>query len=680
MDKKQKNKRIERVKRKGVLLFFHDWRIKAKILFLAIAILTAMTVVVLADHLLMRQMASEDMDLIQSTKTLGQSIQNMSYGYVRFLAEDDDNLDFYTSGTSPNLDTVQNSEKNALEQIEKIQNHKTYSKLKTKSTDSELIEIQKTLSQFENQTMESAKISKERGFIAVGKVSELNASANALFASLQKIDDPDIFSYMFMLKKYETTYLVGRERIMATKLLIELGDVDEMVKEQPDDIKKETLLRRDRYKKIFSELKGLNELLEETRYSQLNVAKNMINQVEVFSLQMKEKLDQHIENEMAKGKIFAFLVTLISLLFAFFIARFISISIQRVNMRLFEMSQGGGDLTPRLAVESDEELGTLARLFNEFMDHISYLVRKTKGHSVEIAHSSEKIHMATAHANDMIAQVSGEMRQIVSGLHTTTAALRQTDSGIDSLSSSTSKVSKQSTNAAQNMGTMVSASHAGMEKLESAVEAIFSVEKQMSTLFERLESLYQFSEEIHGAVELVHNLSKRTGLLALNASIEAARAGEAGRGFNVVATEIRHLADESQMSSKVMSEVIEKITSGITGVHGSMKEELKSLLDASRKTGQTKQDFESILQITQEIDAQMQNIKKASQEQETVFGESAKALHSLFSQAEKTEQSALSIEKSMEKQGEALSQIEKAIEQLQNVSFELTETTGRFQV
>ncbi|GKT33018.1 hypothetical protein ADUPG1_002382, partial [Aduncisulcus paluster] len=138
----------------------------------------------------------------------------------------------------------------------------------------------------------------------------------------------------------------------------------------------------------------------------------------------------------------AALVTIVGFVIAMFVARMISKPVQKLNTRLSSISEGGGDLTARLEVRTKEELGTMARLFNGFVDHIAAIIKVVQNNSNKLFHSTAEIDMAMTQANDSINMISGDIHQIIDGIHTTTSVIQQTNAGIEELTVSAGHINE----------------------------------------------------------------------------------------------------------------------------------------------------------------------------------------------------------------------------------------------
>jgi methyl-accepting chemotaxis protein len=218
------------------------------------------------------------------------------------------------------------------------------------------------------------------------------------------------------------------------------------------------------------------------------------------------------------------------------INRYIAAPLSSLSGRLKDIAEGEGDLTKRLEVTSNDELGETAGAFNLFMDKLQAIMVQIASTTYELASASEKL-SASSHQITANSETTTEQAKLVSEAGSQVNTNLQTlASGADEMNSTIGEIAKNATDAARVAG--------------EAVQAAESANKTVSKLGDS-------SVEIEKVIEVITSIAQQTNLLALNATIEAARAGEAGKGFAVVANEVKELAKQT---AKATEEIKQKIS------------------------------------------------------------------------------------------------------------------------
>jgi len=265
----------------------------------------------------------------------------------------------------------------------------------------------------------------------------------------------------------------------------------------------------------------------------------------------------------------------LGILITFFIRRSILIPVKAIVERTGELAEGDVDMEKRLEVRTNDEIGKLAGLFNQFLNRLQDLVKKINSESSQLNKSTDRIS-------------EGSM-ELATRTSEQAASVTQTSTTVEEFAS----ILRQSSEHSEETNTMLEKFNEEIEEKKGLITDVTATMTEIS----------DSSKKIDNIVNVINDISFQTNLLALNAAVEAARAGEAGRGFAVVASEVRNLAQKTAESSKTIQEIV---TQNVSSTQKGM-ELIK----------QTSDFFEAIIKIFGEIKDRIQMIAAGAREQST---------------------------------------------------------------
>jgi len=357
-------------------------------------------------------------------------------------------------------------------------------------------------------------------------------------------------------------------------------------------------------------------------------------------------------------------------------------SLRKTLKMMKDISEGEGDLTRRIEVETNDELGEFANYFNKFLNQLRIMIKDVSEASYKIATGSsqmgssatkmsrgaQELAVTTQETTASVTQLNKSLQEVLKNIDQQTSAVSETSCAIEQMTRNIDEVLRN----IQDQASSVNQSTASVEELVTSIQQVAENADKVNKLakdvnnksgdgnkavteaIEGMKEITKSAQQINNIIGVITGIASQTNLLALNAAIEAARAGDAGKGFAVVADEVRNLAEQSAQAAKEITLLI------------------KDSNDKAEKGVKLVENMEGIIN---EISKSAQEVTNLSEEVGLSTSEQQKGSQEIAQAMEKLNSITHSILNSMEEQSKGANEISKAMQNLTKIAEEISTAT-----
>ncbi|MEK4306149.1 methyl-accepting chemotaxis protein [Oceanobacillus sp. FSL K6-0251] len=411
-------------------------------------------------------------------------------------------------------------------------------------------------------------------------------------------------------------------------------------------------------------------------YSHDNTSKIMVYQTNDLT---GWKLAGTIDYDEIKGEAASTLTTMITiivitLVLGTIIILFLIRSITRPIQRLKENAKviSTGDLTHSIEINTTDEIGELGQAFNEMQEGLKTLVRDVEYNAQQVAASAEELNANADQMTSSSEQVSLAIQEVSSSSETQLHGTEESANSLEEVSTGVGRIVDSSTKVSDMVTQMSTQAEVGGKAVSDTLNQMTSIQSSVDDTNLNIASLLERSKEVSTILNAITDISEQTNLLALNAAIEAARAGEHGKGFAVVADEVRKLAEESKTSAGEISSIVHGIQNDVQKAVEKMSQVTANVNDGLDVSYDAIDKFGEILRSSGDIKPQMEEVMVISEQMSAAVQQVTATANDLASIARNNASSSEEVAASTEEQLASMEEISASAKSLSTMAEDLT--------